>query len=289
MKYINRKINIIRKKYYKLDNQQETKVHKIKKKNEWVGSSETIRKTTLNTDFLFWFIGFFEGDGSFVLLKDGRIFIIIVQNELLVLYKIKKFLKKGKVQKHGKYFRYILTLPLDVSFLIKQFLGFYTTRYLLKFNILFNKNLCYFNLNFLENAWLSGFIDAEGCFYIRLLKRKTYDVGYQIRLIFILDQKFDENERNIFLLLNKVLPGRVELRKNNNFRFIIENINILEILIKYLNRYPLKSHKKMIQYKKWLKVYFIKKKKVKTLKDIEKIKKIKSWRYSPPLYESIKN
>jgi hypothetical protein len=49
----------------------------------------------------------------------------------------------------------------------------------------------------------------------------------------------------------------------------------------------LRSHKKSIQYKHWLKVHNIKMKSVITVADIEIIKKIKRWRYSPPIFESI--
>ena len=97
-------INSIMRNNYKLDNQQETFLK---------GSSETTRRTTFNTDKLYWLIGFLEGDGSFIKSND-RYFFILTQNELIVLYKIKKFLGFGRVQKHGKYFRYIITVKKDL-------------------------------------------------------------------------------------------------------------------------------------------------------------------------------
>ena len=271
------------KKFYGLDNQQETSLQKLE-------SSETIRETTFNKDFLYWFIGFFEGDGSLIVMKESRVFLIITQNELHVLYKIKHFFSRGRVQKHGKCFRYIVTKKKDVSFFFNDvFIGFYTMRCLNKFSTFLNGKFNLLTTGFLNNAWLSGFIDAEGCFYIRLVKRRNYKIGYQIRTIFILDQKLiNENVFMLFSNLNKVLPGRIDHRNNKNYRLIIEHKESLMKLRTYLSRYPLKTHKKSIQYKHWLRAFRIKEKKEKTFKDIQKIMKIKSWRYSPPLYESTK-
>jgi len=46
------------------------------------------------------------------------------------------------------------------------------------------------NINpLLSNGWLSGLIDAEGCFNVTLLKRKAMTLGYQVKLRFMIDQK----------------------------------------------------------------------------------------------------
>lgn len=267
---------------YKLDNQQET-CNK--------GSSETIRRTTYNLDKLYWFIGFLEGDGSFIKSND-RLFFILTQNELIVLHKIKKFLGFGRVQKHGNYFRYIITIRKDFFYFLNLILSYILFNHVLLriqncVNLLFFERLNINNFNFLNNAWLSGFIDAEGCFYIRLLKRSNYICGYQIRLCFFLDQTLSNEDLIIFKRLQSQLGGYVYDRKNNNFRFTLENDLDICKLINYLKRYPLRSHKKSIQYKKWLKCLYMKRKGDLTKEDIIKIKKIKSWRYSPAIYESI--
>lgn len=267
---------------YKLDNQQETTFI-------IVGSSETTCKTTFNFDFLLWFIGFLEGDCSFF-LSNNCYFFVITQNELIVLYKIKHFIKLGRVQKHGNYFRFIIVIKKDFEFLLMLIIPhLYLYKTIVKIqNCLINFD---YNLNqtfFLSSAWLSGFIDAEGCFYIRLVKRSNYKCGYQIRLLFFLDQELIGTDIDFFTrLCSEFTYGRIINRGNCNYRFIIDNYKDIELLFKYLRRYPLHSHKKSILFKHWSIVWRIKQKDEITKIDIEKIKKIKSWRYSPPKYESI--
>ena len=86
-----------------------------------IGSSETIRKTTfnlytykgklvnhkkrVNQDFLQWFIGFIEGDGSFIVSKN-RLSFIINQKEERILYHIKTYLGVGKVSIYKTYSRF---------------------------------------------------------------------------------------------------------------------------------------------------------------------------------------
>lgn len=255
------------------------------------GSSETTCKTTFNLDHLYWFVGFLEGNGSFV-RSNERLFFIITQNELVVLFKIKQFLNLGRVQKHGLYFRFIITKLKDIYFiinLISKFIILHKT--MLKINNCLQNNIIekldLNSFNFLTNAWLSGFIDAEGCFYIRLFKRVQYKCGYQIRLLFILDQNLVVQEKNFFDYLKVFLGGYIVCRAGDNYRLVLENEKDILNLIVYLKRYPLRSHKKSIQFKHWLICWRIKNKKEITIKDIDKIKKIKSWRYSPPKYESI--
>lgn len=41
----------------------------------------------------------------------------------------------------------------------------------------------------LNDAWLSGFTDAEGCFNVKIDKRSNTVTGFSVMLRFILDQK----------------------------------------------------------------------------------------------------
>ena len=181
-----------------------------------IGSSETIRETTFNfinlqqkivshktfikTSFLEWFVGFSEGDGSFIVSKK-RLFFIINQKEEKVLHYIRANLGFGKVSKYSSYSRYIVADIHSVDRLISIFNG----------NLVLNKTnarfvlwlqarnqysteyICYTGVNklvtFHKNGWLSGFIDAEGCFNAQKLQDTRYTLGFRIRCLFILDQK----------------------------------------------------------------------------------------------------
>lgn len=61
----------------------------------------------------------------------------------------------------------------------------------------------------MNNSWLSGFIDAEGCFNVTLFKRNAITLGYQVKLRFMIDQK-DNLDNMIFIKdqLNLLLTHR---------------------------------------------------------------------------------
>lgn len=278
-------------------------------KLEKIGSSETIRKTTfnfnnyakntvshqtkINKDFLEWFIGFTEGDGSFI-VSNNRLFFIINQKEEKILYSIRQNLGFGKVSTYKTYSRFIVADKTNIDRLISIFNGnlvlnktnerfiswlharntyvsnlnnsLHTNKICLK-KSLFKKACCinkglnlpkviskieYLNKNklvcFENNAWLSGFIDAEGCFNAIKIKDVRYSLGFRVRLRFILDQK---NEKKIFYKIQDFLQSKdcgvisnrtqIELM----FRFTSTSISSHEILIKYLERYSLRTLKKV--------------------------------------------
>ena len=181
-----------------------------------IGSSETIRETTFNfidlqqkivshktfikTSFLEWFVGFSEGNGTFI-VSNKRLFFIINQKEEKVLYYIRANLGFGKVSKYCSYSRYIVADTSSVDRLISIFNGNLVlnktnARFVLWLqarNLYSTEEICYRGINklvtFHKNGWLSGFIDAEGCFNAQKLKDTRYTLGFRIRLRFILDQK----------------------------------------------------------------------------------------------------
>ena len=243
-----------------------------------IGSSETIRKTTfnfshyaktvishkktINQNFLEWFIGFSEGDGSFI-VSNNRLFFIINQKEEKILHYIRTNLGFGRVSKYNSYSRYIVADKRHVDKLIFIFNGnlvlsktkFRFIDWLKARNSYSTEKIEYINqeslLNFNDNAWLSGFIDAEGCFNASKIKNKAYSLGYRVRLRFILDQK---GEKFIFVKLKDFLEsGVISDRSNNNntpklentFRFTTTSIYSHEKLLDYLNKFPLRTFKKV--------------------------------------------
>lgn len=251
-----------------------------------IGSSETIRKTTFNfynykqnnvshkkhidTLFLEWFIGFVEGDGSFI-VSNQRLFFIINQKEQKILHYIRTNLGFGKVSTYLNYSRYIVADKTNVDRLISIFNG---NLLLEKTNAIFllwlsarnsysEKKIEFISQNkeykeykrykqrLERNGWLSGFIDAEGCFNAKRIIDNRYTLGFRVRLRFILDQKGElQILEKIQLFLEK---GGIEIRKqgtdekNKIYRF---TCNPHEKLLQYLTLYPLRTFKK-VSFLRW--------------------------------------
>jgi LAGLIDADG endonuclease len=92
---------------------------------------------------------------------------------------------------------------------------------------------------------LAGFIESDGGFLIRFSQKK-------IACSFSLEQrifypKTNESFEPILLTISLFLNGKLQIikRENGNSYFIIrvENQNSASELIRYLDRYPLKSSK----------------------------------------------
>jgi hypothetical protein len=209
--------------------------------------------------FLEWFIGFSEGDGSFIVSK-GRCFFILVQKDPKILYKIKKYLGFGSVSQSGLYYRYIVASIPSIEKLINLFNGNFRLN---KTCIRFSKWLSlpvYAHIKYieerkkilLEDSWLSGFIDAEGCFNFTIRKDRLSGIRYR----FILDQKGEKDalEQVAFLFEIETNKKNVYERSSleNMFRLCIESKEIHFKLFNYLNKNPLRTQKKFdfLKFKK---------------------------------------
>ena len=241
----------------RLDNQQETKIYfsnnidnnlnntKNIKKNIEVGSSETVReKYNFNKKFIEWFIGFTEGDGSFIINSNGYLEFKITQSSIdcQVLFKIKKNLGFGSVSKQDKknnihhyrvrkkeHLKLLIMIFNGNLFLDKTNLKFFNwvNAYNLKYkeNIQIISNSLNFNLN---NAWLMGFLEAEGCFNITIIKRLKYN---QVQVRFFLSQK---EEKQCLLLISSFIGGKVFYLKSYNGYNLIINLLSLNKILKYI-------------------------------------------------------
>ena len=272
-----------------------------------IGSSETIRETTFNfinlqqktvshktfikTSFLEWFIGFSEGDGSFI-VSNKRLFFIINQKEEKVLYYIRANLGFGKVSQYSSYSRYIVADRSSVDRLISIFNGNLVldktnARFVLWLqgrNLYSTEEICYRGINklknFHENGWFSGFTDAEGCFNAQKLKDTRYTLGFRIRLRFILDQKNEHSlfeKCKIFLKSGSITnrnkehkgdlsffnrPKTLLLRKYDGmYRFTSTHMKSHHILLEYFKEYPLRTIKKVSSTRFTSLCYYIKNRK----------------------------
>ena len=229
-------------------------------------SSETTRKTVyINEKFKWWFIGFVEGDGSFILNKDGYLEFKVTQSSIdaQILFYIKKELGFGSVvvqDKTNKTHHYRVRDKNNIFKLISIFNGNIITRYknnqfmlwLEGFNKKYNENIKFIKPNLevnLNNAWLSGFTDAEGCFTSSVLTSKEGRTSVTVR--YVISQK-DDKEFSIDLA--NLINGYIIHIKSYNGYNIVVNFSKLSIILNYIKTYPLKT-KKLISYNRWLKIY----------------------------------
>ena len=98
----------------------------------------------------------------------------------------------------------------------------------------------------LNNAWLSGFTDAEGCFSIKIYKNRNIDY---VKIIYILDQKNSSDILNniSYLLSNKYLAKLRKTVNGNMYRIEVscnnKNKDIYLNVISYFEKYKLKTTK----------------------------------------------
>ena len=112
----------------------------------------------------------------------------------------------------------------------------------------------------LEDSWLSGFTDAEGCLLrsiVNITARTDTISGFRVRPRFLLDQKdaYDtlSSIRNLFGF------GRVTLRgkTNNVYRYSIDSFKSLMLVRDYFISFPLKTKKSksFAPQEHWIEVY----------------------------------
>lgn len=223
------------------------------------------------THFLEWFIGFAEGDGCFTYWLDQgrpRLSFKIVQKDVSLLYKIKKGLGFGSVSKDRNYLSFYVGDKRGIQRLQSIFNGnLVLPKQRLRFEnwVNFKNNSQDFTLSFnnrtvmptLETAWLSGFIEAEGCFYVQLSKKST---GFRIKSQKLtITQTDTHGEKDILKDINNLFQNKGNLylaKPPNCFRIEIIHLECLKIVVKYFQRFGLKG-KKHIAYFRWYRIYLM--------------------------------
>ncbi|YP_004021596.1 hypothetical protein CajifM_p09, partial (mitochondrion) [Candida jiufengensis] len=233
-------------------------------------------------DFLEWFMGFFEGDGSMIMGKSAN-YTIMVQSykDKKVLQYIQNNFNMGTIAMHSSKDKttswsvkntkhmYLLCLLFNGNLVLPirllTFIGFIS-----KINIkLFknNEDIIKMNLNVitptLNDHWIAGFTDAEGCFsasvYSKIDRSWTFNVTY------VTSQKYESNKYvlehmlNLFNLannkpVNETLPlsgvesnkslGKVSPHsKPNVWDLRITGYKNCNKMLFYFDTYSLKSNK----------------------------------------------
>lgn len=167
-------------------------------------------------NFINWLIGFSEGDGCFTMAKRGDLYFVITQHskDKYILEYIQSKLGFGKVIKQGpNTHRYIVQNNFELYLIALLFYNnIVLPEKLISYNIWLNKlnikiiknkfsrKLNIKNINHikilnlitpleisnkpkelkLDNSWLSGFIDAEGCFFCYMKQKNNLNYSYTI-------------------------------------------------------------------------------------------------------------
>jgi hypothetical protein len=231
------------------------------------GSSETRREAFILKDniFKFWLIGFVEGDGSFIVNKDGYLEFKITQSSLdaQILFYIKKHLGFGVVRiqdKNNNTHCYRVRDKEGLFKLICIFNGniFLETRkqqfnlWVNAYNKKYKQNITYIENNSkpdLSNSWLCGFTDAEGCFTCSIMDKHIN--GGLVRLRYMLSQKGNYDDMRY---LAEMLNGKLHYLKSYSGYNLTVNTTKLQLVIKYFDLHPLKT-KKSVVYLNWNKMY----------------------------------
>uniref|UniRef100_UPI0028E0A214 hypothetical protein n=1 Tax=Perenniporia fraxinea TaxID=1350006 RepID=UPI0028E0A214 len=246
-----------------------------------------LNKKAPNYLFLTWLIGFTEGDGSFIVAKRGDFSFVITQDtrDIQVLNMIQQNLGLGKVIKQGK---------TTSRFVIQDKKGLYLIAVLFNNNLVthskivnFNKFLILLNtynqkskINFisiakemrpvlpsLQDSWICGFTDSEGCFSTSIRTKTGFTICYDIA------QKHLENKYLLDYLQFLFTVGKVYSHTSKNTYFYrISGLKDLMKIFPYFENHPLRS-KKLKSYILW--------------KDIHS-KLLKKEHLNPSLRESLK-
>jgi len=238
-------------------------------------------KKEIDFSFLEWFIGFTEGDGCFCSRIEGnrpRLSFEIVQKDAKLMYKIRTTLGFGKVlpsvrnnQTYWKYsiedkqnlqrimllFNGNLVLPKRCA----QFKKWVTAGKLICPETFVLKNqrvqVC------LKTGWLSGFIEAEGCFYANLRVNQLRLDAFSFNQKLTITQKDTHGE---CIVLQEILflfqsSGKIHIAKKPNcYRIQFDSLKSQAIIIDYFCKFPLLGNKK-IAFLRWWRIYLRRQKK----------------------------
>ena len=280
---------------------------------EYVSTSLPEHKKYLDSSFLEWFIGFSEGDGCFFSrIEDNRVRLSfeIGQKDPQLIHKIRSTLGFGRVssftRKSEIYWQYKVEDKKGLQRLMNLFNGnLVLPKKYLQFQhwITTGKAICPPNFSFkfqrvtvsLQTGWLSGFIEAEGCFYAAFRAKYTsckLKEEKDVKLTQTLkqsewgfDQKFTLTQKDLYgelLVLQEIImlfqsTGKVHLAKKPNcYRIEFCSLKAHAILVSYLTQFPLLGRKK-IAFRRWWRIYLQRQKPKNeefTFKTIIKLKKL---------------
>lgn len=201
--------------------------------------------------------GLIEGDGWF---GNKELHIIFSEEDTSLAYFIKKRIGHGNVYKikNKKAVRYICKNKKGLFIILSLINGKLVSTF--KYNQLIIHNYSeFFNITILpplkalslDNYWLTGFTQADGCFHISIIKSKTHKVGYNVRLEFSIKQN---DYLPLKLLYNNLNMGNLSQYNSGIWCFKSTGFKTAFNLIVYFDKFNLFAGKYK-SYLKFRKVY----------------------------------
>lgn len=234
-------------------------------------------KSNLTDNELGYFLaGLIEGDGWF---GNKELHINFAEEDTSLAYYIKKSIGYGNVYKikNQKAVKYICTNTIGLSLILSLINGKICSN--LKYDQLIKHNYSsHFNIVILpplktlslDNYWLAGFTQADGCFHISVAKSKTHKTGYSVRLEYSLKQN---DNLPLKLLYDTIKMGNLSQYTTSVWFYKSTGFKTALNLINYFDKFNLFAGKYK-SYLKFRKVYIM----ITEGKHLEKkgIKKIRS-------------
>ena len=231
---------------------------------------EHLPNATLPSErFLTWFIGFTEGEGSFIVNNRGDLCFVITQStiDIYILEYIKETLGFGKVIPQSQTTsRYVTQNKKEIELLIHLFNGNLILPrrkekfedFVKGFNTWVSKGRINLNpveikhtsiLPSLDNSWLAGFTDGEGCFTCSINKDKGFSFNFNI------SQKWEQNVGILEHLCILFKGGKVSKHTMDNVNeYRIGGLHNSKNVFPYFDNYPLIT-KKSASYTAWKEIH----------------------------------
>ena len=219
--------------------------------------------------FLAWFIGFTEGEGSFIVNHRGDLTFVITQSNIniRVLEFIQENLGFGKViAQSAKTCRYVTRSKKEIELIIHLFNGNLILpskkarfkNFVIGFNSWIRQGKIRLNpinirhssiMPSLNDNWLAGFTDGEGCFTCSIEKYKGFNINFNI------SQKLEENIevlQHLCILFNGGTVSKHSVENVNEYK--IGGISNSKNIFPYFDDHPLYSIKS-ISYTLWKQIH----------------------------------
>ena len=111
----------------------------------------------------------------------------------------------------------------------------------------------------LENSWIAGFVDGEGCFHVAINKLPKMTLGYQVLPEF----RIVQHKRDLQILKRIGKDLNVGVVRNNHgdrYELRVRDLQELNVVVNFFEKYPLMT-KKRRDFELFKKIIFLMNKK----------------------------